>query len=82
MYTRQWLLKPLSRIMYQGMYTYTFDRESADDKVSVRHHRSGSDVELLVWSHVVLSNVVSPVLLTLSLLSQVMCMHVCVCVYT
>ena len=49
------------------MQTYTLDGECSDNKVSIRHDRRGGDVELIVGSLKVLTNVVSPVLLTLAL---------------
>ena len=49
------------------MKTYALDGECSDRKVSIGHDRGGGDVKLLVRGLIIFTNVISPVLLTLTL---------------
>ena len=51
----------------QSNYAYTLDSEVADIKVSMRQYVGGSDFQFMLWGLKVISNVVSPVLFTLTL---------------
>ena len=51
----------------QSNYTYTFDSEVANIKVSMRQYIGGSDSQFMVWGLKVITNVVTPVLFTLTL---------------
>ena len=50
-----------------GGEAYTFGSECSDFKVSKRHGAGGGDLHLLVLSLIHISNIVSPILLTLTL---------------